>query len=159
MKTYFELGILSKNKKKTYETITKDNSYDLFMLSRYFFDIYTLENLKKNNIKEHLKNIHELNDIQLNFFTFLFLTNKKIKNFYEHGYTLFEKIYYMKFFSKVLEKKLNFNINWIGYDISSLFNFFCKNFYKNFKIILKNKINFKKINNSVFFFKRYHSTL
>lgn len=152
-KNYLEFGIFSNGKKKQYE-LKKGHLYDWYMMPRYFNDIFLLEKYKKTKKIDKLsKLLHHKEDLKFNLVNFILLKISKPKSFYEFGQTLFEKIFFINFFSNFLKTKFNFNINWYGNDISELFNFFCNNFYKNLKMQTFTKFNIKKINKTVFFSK------
>ena len=152
LKTYIEFGSIVGKKKRRYQTL-KGDLYDSYMLSRYFRDLHNLSLINKNNFRNHCKKLHHKKDLKFNFINYLFLIIVKSKSFYEFGQTLFEKIFFMKFFTKIFKKKINFKIKWCGNDISKMFNFFCINFYKNYKINVFEKPNYKLIKNSIFFSK------
>ena len=152
-KNYLEFGSLQKDKKKKYEFIM-GNLYDWYMLPRYFNDIFLLDKFtQKKDLKTLSKSIHHIDDLKFNFINFILLKSSKTKIFYEYGQTLFEKIFYIKFFSQLLKTNINSKMKWAGNDTSEWFNFFCRNFYKDTKIEVYKKINFKKINKSLFFAK------
>lgn len=152
-KNYLEFGIFSNGKKKRYE-IKKGNLYDWYMLPRYFNDIFILDRFKKTkNINKLSKLLHHKEDLKFNLINFILLKISKSKSFYEYGQTLYEKIFFIKFFSNFLKTTFNYNINWYGNDISELFNFFCNNFYKHLKIHTFKKFDIKKVDKTVFFAK------
>jgi hypothetical protein len=152
-KNYLEFGIYTNNKKHIYELKT-GALYDWYMLPRYFNDIFLLDKYKNTrNINKLSKLLHHKEDLKFNLVNFILLKISKSKSFYEYGQTLFEKIFYINFFSNFLKTKFNYNINWYGNDISELFNFFCNNFYKNLKIKTSKKFDVKKIDKTVFFAK------
>lgn len=152
-KNYIEFGVLHNGQKRKYE-IKKGNLYDWYMLPRYFNDIFLLDKYKNTrNINKLSKLLHHKEDLKFNLVNFILLKISKSKSFYEYGQTLFEKIFYINFFSNFLKTKFNYNINWYGNDISELFNFFCNNFYKNLKIKTSKKFDVKKIDKTVFFAK------
>lgn len=152
-KNYLEFGALQKDKKKKYEFIM-GNLYDWYMLPRYFNDIFLLNKFThKKNLKKLSKSIHHIDDLKFNFINFILIKSSKTKIFYEYGQTLFEKIFYIKFFSQLLKTNINSKIKWAGNDTSEWFNFFCRNFYKDTKIEVYKEINFKNINKSLFFAK------
>ena len=154
---YIEFGIIKKKTKKLYQVL-KGKLYDDFMLLRYFRDIYHIENSKKNNLKKlfHLyKNLNDPKDIRFNLINTILLKLSS-NNFYEFGFTLYEKIYYFKFFFKFLNYYINIKkIKFYGSDISEKFIFFCKKFYSPEKYQLRLDLKFKKENvkNTVFFSK------
>ncbi len=154
---YIEFGLIKKNKKKLYQVL-KGNLYDDFMLLRYFRDIYQIENSKKNSLKKlfHLyKNLNDPKDIRFNLINTILLKSS-YNNFYEFGFTLYEKIYYFKFFFNFLNYYINIKkIKFYGNDISEKFIFFCKKFYSSEKYQLSLDLKFKKENvkNTVFFSK------
>jgi hypothetical protein len=154
---YIEFGIIKKKKKYSYQ-ILKGKLYDDFMLLRYFRDIYQFEKSKKNNLKKlfHLyKNLNDPKDIRFNLINTILLKLSS-NNFYEFGFTLYEKIYYIKFFFKFLNYYINIKkIKFFGNDISEQFIFFCKKFYSSEKYQLKLNIMFegKDVKNTVFFSK------
>tara|TARA_Y100000816_G_C26029840_1_gene539068 strand:- start:92 stop:937 length:846 start_codon:yes stop_codon:yes gene_type:complete len=153
MKTYIEFGSLKKKRKFIYQRLDGD-LYDTYMMSRYFKDLFYLNNFLNNfDLKKLYKSLHHKSDLKLNFINYLLINQNKNKKFYEFGQTLFEKIYYYKIFNKIFKKKNNKTINWEGNDISKIFNFFCRNFYKDFKVKTYDNINFEKIRNSTFFAK------
>tara|TARA_B100001057_G_scaffold167422_1_gene168142 strand:- start:5186 stop:6058 length:873 start_codon:yes stop_codon:yes gene_type:complete len=155
LKNYIEFGSFKKNKKILYQKLY-GNLYDTYMLSRYFKDIYNLHLFCKNKktLNNLFKSIHHSKDLRLNFINYLFLKYLDNKKFYEFGQTLYEKIFFMKVFSKIFRRKINLkNIRWYGNDISKMFNFFCLNFHKDLDIDIFIKPNFKKMNNSIFFSK------
>ncbi len=104
---YLNFGIIRKNKKFLYEEI-KGNLYDEYMLSRYFKDIFILENFKKKKAEELIdisKAIHHKKDLKFNLINyFLILSNSNLK-FYEFGATILEKYFYFKIFDRILKKK------------------------------------------------------
>ena len=152
-KTYLEFGSLINNKKRKYENI-KGELYDIYMLSRYFRDIYYLSSLKnKKNFKSLSKKLHHITDLKFNFVNFSLIKTSNPTSFYEFGQTLFEKIYFMKFISKFLNEKSNLKINWYGNDVSKIFNFFCENFFLDRKVKVFEKPNYKCLKNSVFYAK------
>ena len=152
-KNYLEFGIYTNNKKYMYELKT-GALYDWYMLPRYFNDIFLLDKYKNTrNINKLSKLLHHKEDLKFNLVNFILLKISKSKSFYEYGQTLFEKIFFINFFSNFLKTKFNYNINWYGNDISELFNFFCNNFYKNLKIKTSKKFDIKKIDKTVFFAK------
>ena len=152
-KNYLEFGTYTNNKKCIYELKT-GALYDWYMLPRYFNDIFLLDKYKNTrNINKLSKLLHHKEDLKFNLVNFILLKISKSKSFYEYGQTLFEKIFYINFFSNFLKTKFNYNINWYGNDISELFNFFCNNFYKNLKIKTSKKFDVKKIDKTVFFAK------
>ncbi|MDC1010794.1 hypothetical protein OAQ58_00690 [Candidatus Pelagibacter sp.] len=152
-KNYLEFGIYTNNKKHIYELKT-GALYDWYMLPRYFNDIFLLDKYKNTrNINKLSKLLHHKEDLKFNLVNFILLKISKSKSFYEYGQTLFEKIFFINFFSNFLKTKFNYNINWYGNDISELFNFFCNNFYKNLKIKTSKKFDIKKIDKTVFFAK------
>jgi hypothetical protein len=154
---YIEFGYYKKNFRKTYEVI-KGKLYDDFMLSRYFKDIYHIEIakfLKSRKLIYLSKNLHHKKDIRFNLINSILLKSS-LNNFYEFGFTLYEKIYYFEFFFKFLNYKIKLkNIEFFGNDISKKFIFFCKNFYNSKKFKIKLYLNFNKkiIKNKVFFSK------
>ena len=152
-KNYLEFGSYIKKKKHKYELKT-GNLYDWYMLPRYFNDIYLLNKYKKTrNIKKLSNLIHHKEDLKFNLINFILLKVSKSKSFYEYGQTLFEKYFFVSFFSNFLNIKFKDNIKWYGNDISQLFNFFCDNFYKKSHVKTYKKFNIKKISGSVFFSK------
>ncbi len=152
-KTYVEFGSIIKGNKNIYQTL-KGNVYDTYMMSRYFRDIYFLEKFNKDlNLINLYKSLHHKKDFKFNLINYIFLKTSKSKKFYEFGQTLFEKIFFIKAFNKILNSKINKKIIWCGNDISKFFNFFCKNFYSNFTIKLNEKPNFFQIKKSIFFSK------
>ena len=152
LKTYIEFGSFIKKRKKPYQKIFGD-LYDTYMLSRYFKDIFNLSLINKKNYKLKFKKLHHRKDLKFNFINFLLLFNGKTKSFYEFGQTLYERIFFMKAYSIILKKKVNLNIIWAGNDISKMFNFFCNNFLKNYRIKVTKKLNIKLLKNSTFFAK------
>ena len=152
-KNYLEFGSYIKRKKRRYELKTGD-LYDWYMLPRYFNDIYLLDKYKKTkNPKKLFKLLHSKGDLKFNLVNFILIKVSKSKSFYEFGQTLFEKYFFVIFFSNFLKTNFNFKIKWYGNDISELFNFFCKNFYKNLKVQTFKKFNITKINKATFFAK------
>ena len=153
LKNYLEFGTIQKNKKKTYE-IKKGYLYDWYMLPRYFNDIYTLYKFTKTkNLKKLSTNLHHKEDLKFNYIIFLLLKISNIKLFYELGQTLFEKIFFLKFFSSFFNIKNLSKIKWRGNDISELFNFFCHNFYKDLNVKVFKNFSPKNVKNSIFFAK------
>jgi hypothetical protein len=154
---YIEFGIIKKKTKKSYQVL-KGKLYDDFMLLRYFRDIYHIENSKKNNLKKLFylyKNLNDPKDIRFNLINTILLKLSS-NNFYEFGFTLYEKIYYFKFFFKFLNYYINIKtIKFYGNDISKQFIFFCKKFYSSEKYQLRLDMKFKKekVKNAVFFSK------
>jgi hypothetical protein len=152
-KNYLEFGSYVKRKKMRYELKT-GNLYDWYMLPRYFNDIYLLDKYTKTkNLKKLSKLLHHKEDLKFNLVNFILIKVSKSKSFYEYGQTLFEKYFFIVFFSNFLKTKFNFKIKWYGNDISELFNFFCNNFYKNLKMQTFKNFNITKINKAVFFAK------
>ena len=154
LKTYIEFGSIIRSKKVIYQKKTGD-MYDTYMMSRYFKDLYILNLFKnKKSLKILHKNIHHVKDLKINFVNFLLICSSNKRRFYEFGQTLFEKIYFMKVFSRIFDKKINLKkISWVGNDISKMFNFFCSNFYKGYKLKVFSTPNYKSINKSTFFSK------
>ena len=151
---YLEFGFISHyNKKKPYELLNGD-LYHQYMLGRYFNDIYNLNLLIHKKKKFSSSLFHDNKDLKFNFLNYLLLKLSKKKKFYEFGFTLYEKIYYLKYFDTFFKKKLLINkIDFNGTDISKKFIFFCENFHKNFKINLSSKTRKNLFYNSVFFSK------
>ena len=149
-KTYIEFGTFKRGQKKIYEKL-KGDVYDSFMLSRYFNDIFILNKSKK--IDHVSKKLHDKKDLRFNLINYLFLKQSSSKNFYEFGQTLFEKIYYIKYFQKIFNENKIKNIKWYGNDISKLFNFFCDNFHQKEKVRVFDLPKFYYIKNSIFFSK------
>ena len=78
----------------------------------------------------------------------------KTKKFYEFGFTLYEKIFYFKYFNSIFDKKIPFKkINFLGNDISDIFIFFSRNFYKNYNMKLSKVVKKSFYKNSIFFAK------
>ncbi len=151
LKTFLEFGSILKKNKRIYEQISGD-LYDTYMMARYFKDIYILETSK--NLKSLYNNLHHKKDIKINFVNYLIIVSSKKFKFYEFGQTLFEKIYYVKIFNKILKKNINLKkIIWNGNDISRMFNFFCRNFFKDYKLNVFEKPNNYYIKDSIFFSK------
>ena len=124
------------------------------MLPRYFNDIYILDKFSKSKkIKALSHKLHHKEDLKFSFIIYILLNVSKIKLFYEYGQTLMEKIFFINFFSNYFKTKNLGNIKWRGNDISEIFNFFCKNFYKNYKVKVFKEFNKKNVKNSVFFSK------
>ena len=119
-KTYVEFGSIIKGNKNIYQTL-KGNVYDTYMMSRYFRDIYFLEKFNKDlNLINLYKSLHHKKDFKFNLINYIFLKTSKSKKFYEFGQTLFEKIFFIKAFNKILNSKINKKIIWCGNDISNL---------------------------------------
>ena len=152
-KNYIEFGLVSSNnKKKPYELLNGD-LYDFYMLGRYFNDIYNL-NLLIQKKKFSTSLFHDTKDLKFNILNYLLLKLSRKKKFYEFGFTLYEKIYYFKYFDTFFKNKLLINsIQFNGSDISKKFIFFSENFYKNLKINLSSKVRKNLFYNSVFFSK------
>ena len=153
-KTYIEFGSIINTKKVIYNKKI-GNMYDTYMMSRYFKDLHALDTFQnKNDLKVLYKSIHHKKDLKINFVNFLLVCSSKSKKFYEFGQTLFEKIYFLKVFSIIFKKKINlYKINWAGNDISKMFNFFCNNFYKSYRLKVFSKPNYNLISNATFFSK------
>ena len=114
MKNFIEFGLKKIKKKKVYETLY-GNLYDTYMLGRYFKDIYNLNQVVTNKTLFHDKLLHDNKDLKFNLLNYLLLINNKYKNFYEFGFTLYEKIFYFKFFNKFYKNKLDLNkVNYSG---------------------------------------------
>ncbi len=153
MKNFIEFGVKRLNTKKIYETLSGD-LYDTYMLGRYFKDIYNLDKLVSNNILFNDSLLHDNKDLKFNLINFLLLIDNKKKKFYEFGFTLYEKIFYFKFFNKFSKKKLNIDkVKYSGNEISDQFIFFCQNFFKNYDLNLSKKVEKKIFKESVFFSK------
>ena len=152
MVNFIDFGI--KKPKKIYETLSGD-LYDTYFLARYFNDIYNLDRVIKKNSKAATPPlIHDTKDLKFNLINFLLLSRSKKKKFYEFGFTLFEKIFYFKFFNNFFSKKLNLEkIKFCGTDISDRFIFFCKNFYKDYTVRVSKNIKKDLFLNSVFYSK------
>ena len=145
LKNYLEFGSIKNNQKRRYE-IKKGNLYDWYMLPRYFNDLHILDKFtKSNNLKKLSKKLHHKEDLKFNFTILLLLKVSKFRIFYEFGQTLFEKIYFLKVFSNYFNIRNLKKIRWRGNDISEMFNFFCKNFYKNLDIKVFNKLDKKSV--------------
>ena len=152
-KNFLDFGIYKNKKKIVYETLIGD-LYDTYMFGRYFNDIYNLDKLlnKKTKFKKNI--IHDLKDLKFNLINFLLILNSDKKRFYEFGFTLYEKIFFFKYFNKISKKKINLKkINFFGNDISNKFIFFTKNFYNSFNIKVSKNVNFNHCQNSIFFSK------
>jgi len=148
--TYIEFGSIINKKKKIYQEL-KGDVYDNYMLSRYFNDIFLLN--KFNSIKILYKHLHHKKDFKFNLINLILLKNSMFGKFYEFGQTLFEKVFFMKSFSKILNIKIKKKIKWYGNDVSDLFNFFCNNFFKKKLVKVDKKPMFIHMKNSVFFAK------
>ena len=153
-KTYLEFGNLVKGSKKKYEALKNTeflNLYDAYMFSRYFRDIYSLEQSK--NLKELSVRLHDIKDLKFSFIIYLLLLSTKIKRYYEFGSTIFERYFYLKFLKKKFLKKTKIN-KYYGNDISKFFNFFSnKIFSKMFNCYASSKFENKLLNKSIFFSK------
>ena len=153
-KTYLEFGNLVKGSKKKYEALKNTeflNLYDAYMFSRYFRDIYSLEQSK--NLKELSVRLHDIKDLKFSFIIYLLLLSTKIKRYYEFGSTIFERYFYLKFLEKKFLKKTKIN-KYYGNDISKFFNFFSnKIFSKMFNCYASSKFENKLLNKSIFFSK------
>jgi|TARA_B110000003_G_C16497469_1_gene476041 hypothetical protein len=153
MKNFLEFGVKKFGEKKIYETLS-GNLYDTYMLGRYFKDIYNLDKLIKNKIKFNKNLLHDTKDLKFNLINFFLLLKNKKNLFYEFGFTLFEKIFYFRFFNNFFSKKLVLKkVKFSGNEISSQFIFFCQNFYKDLNINVTKDINKTFFSNSVFFSK------
>ena len=150
LKTYIEFGSIINKNKQTYE-ILKGNVYDNYMFSRYFNDIFLLNNA--NSIKTLSNNLHDKKDIKFNLVNFILLKNAKSPKFYEFGQTLFEKVFFIKTISRILKIRIKKKIKWYGNDVSELFNFFCNNFFKDAFVKVDKKPMLIQMKNSVFFSK------
>ena len=130
MSNFIEFGIKKSKVKKVYEKLS-GNLYDTYMLSRYFKDIYNLQKIINKKISFKDKLLHDNKDLKFNLINFILVQKSKKNKFYEFGFTLYEKIFYFKFFNKFFVKKLNIDkIKFFGTEISDQFIFFCQNFYK-----------------------------
>ena len=137
---FLDFGIKKLGKKKIYETLSGD-LYDTYMLGRYFKDIYNLNKVIKKKVKFQKNLLHDNKDLKFNLINFLLLLESKEKKFYEFGFTLYEKIFYFKFFNSFSNKKLILKkLKFFGNDISEKFIFFSENFYKDLKIKLSKDI-------------------
>jgi len=152
-KTFIDFGIKSRNKKKIYETQNGD-CYDDYMLSRYFKDIFNLQQVLKKKYFFNSKTVHDSKDIKFNFISYLLMRLSGINKFYEFGFTLYEKIYYFKIFNSFFLKKLPLSkTKFNGNDISEKFIFFSENFHQKYKLKISKKIIKKSYVNSIFFSK------
>ena len=152
-KTYLEFGSLLKGVKK-YETLF-DNKffslYDVYMFSRYFRDIYVLQNKKKLSELNYL--LHDIKDLKFSFVIYLILLSTKGKKYYEFGSTIFERYFYIKFFEKKFSRKTNLK-KYYGNDISKFFIYFTNSFFKNFfDCYTFIKFNSQYVKDSIFFAK------
>ncbi len=153
LKNYLEFGSIQNRKKKIYE-VKKGFLYDWYMLPRYFNDLYVLDKFSKTkNLKKLSANLHHKDDLKFNFVIFLLLKISKKKLFYEYGQTLFEKIYFIKLFCNFFNFKSFRKVKWRGNDISEVFNFFCKNFYKDNNVKVFSNFSVENVKNSTFFAK------
>ena len=153
MKNFIKFGIIDQKRLKTYEYL-KGELYDYYMFSRYIKDVYYLDKYSKiKNLKKLENLLHHKEDVYKNLINFLIFKNLKIKKYYEFGKTLMERIHYMKFFSNFYKTNIYKSILWSGNDKSKLFNFFCKNFYKNKKIYVYEKVNLQIMKRSFFYAK------
>lgn len=153
MNNFIDFGIRKSKKKKIYESLSGE-LYDTYMLGRYFKDIYNLDSVISGKKKFHTNLLHDTKDLKFNLINFLLLLRSKKKKFYEFGFTLYEKIFYFKFFNIFFQKKLTLKkIKFNGNEISDQFIFFCQNFYKDLKIEVSNNIKKISFSNSVFFSK------
>ena len=152
---YLNFGIIRKNKKFLYEEI-KGNLYDEYMLSRYFKDIFILENFKKKKAEELIdisKAIHHKKDLKFNLINyFLILSNSNLK-FYEFGATILEKYFYFKIFDRILKKKISSKILYSGVEISKKFQFFIKFFHNKINHNISRKFKREFVKNSIFYSK------
>ena len=153
-KTYLEFGNLIKGSKKKYEVLKNTqffSLYDAYMFSRYFKDIYVLENNK--SIKQLKKNLHDIKDLKFSFVIYILLISTGIKRYYEFGSTIFERFFYIKFFEKKFLKKTKLK-KYYGNDISKFFNYFSNNFFsKKFNCFASEKFENKYVSESIFFSK------
>ena len=124
------------------------------MLPRYFNDLYVLDKFSKTkNLRKLSENLHHKDDLKFNFVIFLLLKISKKKLFYEYGQTLFEKIYFIRLFCNFFNFKKLRDVKWRGNDISKVFNFFCKNFYKDTNVKVFSNFSVENVKNSTFFAK------
>lgn len=153
MNNFIDFGIKKSKKKKIYESLTGE-LYDTYMLGRYFLDIFNLDGVISGNRKFRTNLLHDTKDLKFNLINHLLLLRSKKKKFYEFGFTLYEKIFYFKFFNNFFQKKLILKkIKFNGNEISDQFIFFCQNFYKDLNINVSNNIKKISFSNSVFFSK------
>ena len=153
MRNFIEFGVKRSNTKKIYETLSGD-LYDTYMLGRYFKDIYNLDKVVSKKILFNDKLLHDNKDLKFNLINFFLLIDNKKKKFFEFGFTLYEKIFYFKFFNKFSKKKLNIDkVTYAGNEISDQFIFFCQNFFKDYNLNLSKKVKKFFFQDSVFFAK------
>lgn len=153
-KTYLEFGSLVKGNKEKYETLhdSKFSSlYDAYMFSRYFRDIFILQNKKRlSDLNYHL---HDIKDLKFSFVVYAILLSTKIKRYYEFGSTIFERFFYIKYLENTFSKKTKLK-KYYGNDISKFFIYFSNNiFRKFFDCFAVQKFEKKYLNKSVFFAK------
>lgn len=154
MKTFIKFGIQEKNKKQKIFEEKKGNLYETYMLGRYFEDLYNLNRLVNKKVKFSKNLFHDTKDLRFNLINYILLLNSKKKKFYEFGFTIYEKIFYFKFFNNLFNQKLDiYKTEFLGNDISDKFLFFSQNFYKDYKISISKKILLKNYSQSIFFSK------
>lgn len=153
---YLEFGILKNKKKISYQIVKNHNLYDWFMLPRYFFDLVHISSYKK--LINLSKKINHSKDLKFNFISLILckvtLENQYNCKFYEHGFTLLEKVTFFEYLKKILKLKIKLNkIIFCGNEISKNFIFFANNFYTKVKKKLFVKFNKQYVKNSIFYSK------
>lgn len=148
--TYMEFGEIDQVavKKNIWGFQLHQKAYDWFMLARYSNDILAIRKMQKlikegkiNECKKLFRDeIHHKDELCLAFgkLAALYATGKTSKlSFFELGQTLFGCIDAMEFAQMLLapnyQQKLQ-NMNWLGVDISEMFNELAKIFYNEYKI-------------------------
>ena len=154
MKNYIEFGLLKGSRKNIYENISYDQieqTYDVFMMGRYFRDIKVLSKEKK--LENLFKSLHHKKDIYFSFVSYILGLTSSSTHYYEFGCTLFERFFFFQFFDNFLRKKLNKQLKYYGNDKSDTFNFFCNNFLDKKKFKSFRNFNKSYLRNSLFFSK------
>lgn len=148
--TYMEFGEIDQVavKKNIWGFKLHQKAYDWFMLSRYANDILAIRKMQKfikdkkiNECKDLFwEEIHHKDELCLAFgkLAALYAAGKTSNlSFFELGQTLFGCIDAMEFAQILLDSKHQMDlkaVDWIGVDISEMFNELAKVFYHEYKI-------------------------
>lgn len=148
--TYMEFGEIDQVgiKKNIWGFKLHQKAYDWFMLARYSNDILAIRKMQKllksgkaQECKDLFwKEIHHKDELCIAFgkLAALYAVNQNSNpSFFELGQTLFGCIDAMEFAQELLDDKYKMNlknVEWLGVDISEMFNELAKVYYNEYKI-------------------------
>jgi hypothetical protein len=153
--TYLEFGSIDQKstaKKEVYDFKLHQKAYDWFMLARYMNDILTIRKMQKlfveskpSELQKSFCDVHHKNELCLGLGKIAALhcvSNEKNRlSFFELGQTLFGCI------DSIILGQLLINdrsidlkkIDWVGLDISEMFNELAKNIYYQYNVFTSSK--------------------